>query len=147
MKKFLLMALLFTGANASASLPADPSTYDGDYDVEIKIGDRVFHDFLRLAGRDEPIQAFTFHGPLAGSMTLPGVFTAPIEGTGTCFVAQSFCGFEFTIHTQENGQPLVVTYSMNDFNSRDLLGARTFQGEARLEDGTVFGQLTATKVR
>lgn len=136
---------------ASTSLAQTPNAValDGDYKVELTIGDKVFIDHMTLKGKDSPIEITKFQGDITGSMTVPGMFTSPLEGSGYCTKRGFVCRMDFAIEANENGQKYKVKYSLNmgQLNFRKAFRGEgvVFNGSAYLEDGKLLGHYTATK--
>ncbi len=113
--KYLLQLSFFLTAFVAFSFThaAEEKTLDGTYDVELTIGDKVFHDILEVHGKTEPIRVVNFGSyDLDGTMTVPGAFTAPIVGTATFRIGWSgpTARFNFSIVANENGQQYNVYY-------------------------------------
>lgn len=127
-----------------------PKVVDGDYRVELTIGDKVFVDQMTLKGQDRPMALQDFQGEFVGSMTVPGVFTSPLIGSGYCTDRGPVCNLGFSIVANENGQTYQVNYTAvvdaNSFNNyRQGLGPLIIRGTATLENGSVLGDYVAIK--
>jgi hypothetical protein len=124
-------------------------TLDGDYKVELTIGDKVFTDFMTLLGKNSPIEITDFQGDIAGLMTVPEMFTSSIRGSGYCADTKTICSMYFTIEANENGEKYKVNYSMDlsGTNYRKAVSGEgiVFTGSAYLADGKLLGFYTATK--
>jgi len=110
----------------------------GRYDMEIKIGEKVFHDILDIQSLSETdIQK----GSFKGTLTVPGVFTADLEKTS--YFIMFWAGIvriNFEIVAKENDKEFRVKYSAEKNNNGDVL-----IGNATLEDGSLLGTFTAIK--
>lgn len=144
---FAVVSLLASGAMAQTPKAV---TLDGDYKVELTIGDKVFIDYMTLMGKDSPIEITNFQGDIAGFMTVPGIFTSSLKGSGYCTELSSVCSMHFTIEANENGQKYKVNYSLDlsRTNFRKALSGEGIvsTGSAYLEDGKFLGYFTATKL-
>lgn len=123
--------------NDGCLCPSDNQTsekaLDGTYDVELTIGDKVFHDILEMRGQKGPINIRRFGtDELAGTMNVPGAFSVPITGTVSFHFGWPglTAGFNFSIVADENGQKYKVYYegmiggNMND-TLDDFLAGRS----------------------
>lgn len=144
---FAIVSLLF--ASGAMAQTRKAVTLDGDYKVELTIGDKVFTDYMTLMGKTNPIEITDFQGDIAGLMTVPEMFTSSIRGSGYCAEAKTICSMYFTIEANENGQKYKVNYSMDlsGTNYRKAISGEgiVFTGSAYLADGKLLGYYTATK--
>lgn len=145
-----LFSTLFLVATSAFAQSAKPVILDGDYRVELKIGSNVFQDQMTLKGKEKPIEIAGFEGDLAGTMTVPGMFTSAIEGSGVCTGQDQTCTLQFTIEANENGGTYKVKYTaiLSPENFTKASGGEvpvTLTGAASLEDGTLLGEFVATK--
>ena len=116
----------------------------GKYDMEIKIGDRIFHDILHITSSTENSHNNQV-GSFIGTLEVPGVFTAELEKatyqialqTGTVYI-------QFEILAQENGKEFRVKYSAakNKISNVDRI-----TGKAMLENYEFLGTFTAIKIK
>lgn len=98
-----------TSQNTRAS-----KTLDGIYDVELTVGDKVFHDVLEMHGKDGTSIPIKFgRTEVEGTMTVPGVFVAPIKGSITFRITWpgTFASIQFDLVAVEGGQPYNVYYT------------------------------------
>ena len=135
--------LLFLVFNLFAFVCAAQDYADlvGKYDMEIKIGEKTFHDVLHI---EEVIEKKPFlNGIFKGTLTVPGVFTAKLENTSYSMSlwAGTF-GMYFEILAQENGQSFRVKYSAGK-----TIGDEILTGFATLEDGSRLGDFIAKKIK
>ena len=143
----LTMAMvLATASQVKASGPA----LDGKYLMELKIGDRIFIDHLDLQGMEGAIHLRTFNGGIAGAITVPGIFTAPLSGQANCSESSSSCELNFVINAYEGGKYYKVFYQAeltNENYLRALSGKfpPVLTGTASLEDGQLLGPFEAIK--
>ncbi|WP_374035155.1 hypothetical protein ACES2I_04975 [Bdellovibrio bacteriovorus] len=140
--------LLFTCHGVSQTIT--PKVVDGDYRVELTIGDKVFIDQMTLQGKDKPMALQEFQGEFVGTMIVPGSFTSPITGSGYCTYEGPQCDLNFSIVANENGQSYKVNYTakvdaQNYKKYQSDIGPLIITGIATLEDGSVLGEYTATK--
>ena len=149
MKIFIILTLLL----AAFALKAEPfpvQNLDGHYTMDLVIQNKVFHDQFILSGLNGPIDMRTFGGPLAGSITVPGVFSAPLTGNGNCSLWGSFCNFNFSIVAKENGQEFNVFYKIQLSHQvyLDILTGKspvTFEGDAFLDNQQPLGHFKAVR--
>lgn len=140
--------LLFTCHGMSQTIT--PKVVDGDYRVELTIGDKVFIDEMTLKGKEKPMDLGEFQGEFVGIMIVPGAFTSPITGSGYCTSRDQLCALNFSIVANENGQSYKVNYTakvdaQNYKKYQSDTGPLIITGTATLEDGSVLGEYTATK--
>lgn len=145
-----LFTTLFLVASSALAQSTKPVILDGDYRVELKIGSNVFQDQMTLQGKEKPIEIAGFDGDIAGTMTVPGMFTSPLEGIGVCTSQDQTCRLQFTIEANENGGTYKVKYTavLGPENFTKASGGETpvtLTGAASLEDGTLLGEFVATK--
>lgn len=146
-------ALILTGAmvTAAATLAkANEPVLDGKYRMELKIGDRVFVDQMDLQGQGKPLLLRAFDGTIAGTITVPGVFTSDLNGQGQCSESSSSCELNFVINAHEGGRDYKVLYHAEltrENYLRALSGKHqpVLTGTASLEDGQPLGPFVAIK--
>lgn len=145
-KLFLMVTLISQFASASAML-------DGAYVMKLKIGDKIFEDQLSIKAEqpERTIDVTSYNGGLIGELTVPGMFTSPVNGKAICLNFESLCKLNFEITANENGQSYKVFYE-GSVTGRDYHLIRHgrikphFSGQATLEDGRVLGAFVAEQV-
>lgn len=126
------------------------SYLDGQYAVNLKIGDHTFRDEMELKAVSGLISLEAFSGSIAGTMTVPGVFSVPLTGMAHCESQKSSCQVQFTIQAKEGGQTYNVHYraELSGDNYTKAIGGQTppvLTGSAFLDDGGVMGNFEAIK--
>lgn len=120
------------------SSPKSSLQIDGIYKMEVKIGEKIFTDLVQLKTEE--------NNKLNGTVTLPGLFTAPLHGTYSYNEKNKTGNIEFKISTLEKGKKLEVLYTGIFITRTD--SRIEFQGEAKdLSDGSVFGKNLGTSTR
>lgn|GEM_PF-3597380 len=120
----------------------------GVYDVELTINGKVFQDVMVIEN-EKVMRLNSFQGPLKGSMEVPTIFKAPIDGIGVCSIwGNMSCSFSFFIMAKERGQEFRVNYEMIMegevfINALTQNGPIIFTGQASLSDGEILGTLIA----
>ena len=128
-----LITLAYPFAQASPSL-------DGFYEMKLTIGDKVFIDELHLLGESRPLD-YEFSGNIIGSVSVPGVFTAPLYGTATCsHMWANECLLVFKITATENDKNFKVYYE-----AKIDIALQTLKGEAYLDNRTLLGSFVGFK--
>ena len=121
----------------------------GTYRMEIRIGERDFTDILVIKG-DRELAVSGHSGPITGTLEVPGVFIAALEGGSFCLGAWvAKCRLEFAIVARENGEDFKVHYRAQLANYFEAYGgaAAILKGHATLENGALLGNFTATQQR
>ena len=148
-KALILTAAMIVLGMATQAKATEP-VLDGHYRMDLKIGDRVFVDQLDLRGEGQPLSLRSFVGPIAGLVTVPGIFSSALTGQGQCSEKTSSCTFDFVIVAHEGGQDYKVLYhaELTPENYLKALSGKNppvLSGAASLEDGQVLGPFEAIK--
>lgn len=134
-----LTSSLFAGAQA---LPEN--SLNGTYDMQLAIGDTVFNDIMVIEGLEVVTGSYFFKPQkFSGSITVPGIFTAPMENANLrCNPWSGGCDMYFEILAKENGKEFKVYYSIyfDFFVTPDVL-----EGKASLENNVHLGNFIAKK--
>lgn len=146
--KMIVVVILFLGAVVQAD-QFDP-VLDGHYSMKLKVGDKIFDDEMEFRGADRPIRLRDGGGRVQGSITVPGVFTSPLEGHGFCSTWGSQCHLIFTIVAREQGQTYKVRYEalLEIDNYLKVLNQGhqpILTGSAYFENGQVLGTFEAIR--
>lgn len=147
--KTLILAMAMVLA-ATSQVKAEGPVLDGKYLMELKIGDRVFIDHMDLQGQEGSIHLQAFNGGITGTITVPGIFTAHLNGQGNCSESSSSCELNFVINAHEGGKYYKVFYHAK-LTNEDYLRALSrkappvLTGTASLEDGQLLGPFEAIK--
>lgn len=126
-------------------------TVDGNYKMKLKIGDKFYDDVMELHGKDFEISAMKYQGKLKGSITVPNVFKADLEGFGDCSYEALVCKFNFEIMARENGDEYKVIYqaTLSGLDYKNFVRGATksvrLTGTAATADGIVFGTFEAIR--
>jgi hypothetical protein len=110
---------------------------DGTYDMQITIGEEVFNDVVEL--KTEPLNIQ--RAALSGALTVPGVFTSPLDGEAHYAFWAALFTFRFSITADENGQKFKVHYR-GQFESDNTT---RMTGTAFLDGDKLLGHFTAVK--
>ncbi len=152
MKTFrLIQAIGFSLALIlTAQAQATDHGLDGNYEVHLKVGDRIFLDQMEIKGKDGEIKLQSFHGSITGTMTVPGNFTSPLSGEGHCSEKDSLCELDFDIDAHEQGQAYKVHYQakIQGAHYQKVVADEAtpvLTGTATLEDGQLLGTFEATR--
>lgn len=147
----LILLLLIPSFAPAQSLASKAADLAGIYEMALVIGEKTFHDTLIIEST-QPMPIDTYSGELQGSITVPNVFSAPLQGNANCLLFRlSKCTLNFEILADENGHQFKVFYKaeLKGYNYYDSLfngGAPILIGEAALENGELLGRFTAKKV-
>lgn len=98
------------------------------YLLPTRIGDKMFNDILIFDTTGYR------KGELTGSLTVPGVFTAPIIN-GRMRMTWAGVSYEFSIKAIENGQETMIHYEAGYLHDGNL----KMHGSLRSEDGSLVG--------
>ena len=101
------------------------------YRLETKIGDRVFYDILTID------DAYNIS---KGTLTVPGVFTAPLINTSTKFT-WGVIFYDFDVIVRKSNEEYIVTYSL----------LNSYQGEFEMrgtlkKDGKQIGTIKGINI-
>ena len=101
------------------------------YRLETKIGDRVFYDILTIE------DVFNIS---KGTLTVPGVFTAPLINTSTKFT-WGVIFYDFNVIVRESNEEYIVNYSL----------INSYQGEFEMrgtlkKDGKQIGTIKGINI-
>lgn len=140
MKKQLLIIVGLLGLCPHTYATEDIAQLIGKYDMELKVGETIFHDVLDI---QEVKNDNAGGGTFRGTLTVPGVFTATLENAEYALNSHSFSvvlTLSFEIKANEHGSQFQVRY----------VGSLTYDeiimGEARLEDGSLLGKFMAKRI-
>ena len=89
------------------------------------------------------------NGSFAGTLTVPGVFTAELEKTSyTIMFWADIVQINFEIVAKENGKEFRVRYNaVQNIEQDSRSGHQTLNGTATLEDDTILGTFVAIKIK
>lgn len=123
MKKFAFFVFLLMSSSVFA---------EDIYRLKVTIGENVFSDIFIYEGCIMPKQ-------VKGSMTVPGVFTSPLED-GKCSYTWNGEHVSFKIKVRENGQEYYMYYALS-INNKSLGGVMRKDGEivGSIEGELIFG--------
>lgn len=152
MKIFIFLYTLTAIIQSKAALP-DPETLtlDGHYQMDLTIKDKIFKDEMVLKGLKGPINYLNYIGAIAGSISVPGVFTSEIEeGTANNTGWGSHVNIDFKITANENGKQFKVHYigRVKRVDYSAILTKKipiTIYGEAYLDNNELLGTFKAVK--
>ncbi|WP_413944308.1 hypothetical protein [Bdellovibrio sp. HCB-162] len=145
--KYLLCSLmsLLPGIASAHVLPR----LDGNYQMKLTIGEHLFLDQMKLKGQQSPLHLYRFNGNIVGTITVPGIFSSPLNGTAQCSRKTSSCNLQFEILAVEGGRSYKVIYKaqMAPENFKKALHGETpvLTGSAYLESGELLGNFIATR--
>jgi hypothetical protein len=101
----------------------------GIYEVEMRIGDKVYQDVLILGPEGSEI---------VGTFTVPGAFTAPLKGV-MYMPGWASSHLSFTIEADEGKGRFEVRFRGAIYPDKP----NELAGEAKLADGSLLGTFTA----
>ena len=144
----------FCDQNSSAQAPT-VNYLDGEYDMEIRINNKIFHDRVIIQGAAHSLK-MDLNGAfdIKGSVEVVNGFLAPLVGKATCFKdwLGSTCQINFEITATENGQKFKVRY-FGEFPFRTYQAIKSFkiepsfEGSAELENGKILGNFKASIIK
>lgn len=125
-------------------------TLDGNYKMDLLIGQKTFHDLMELRGRDQKIDVLKFHGKIIGKIIVPGNFEAELEGFGECSYEKLNCKFNFEITARETEEYKVIyEANLSGLDYKNFVRGATpvvrLTGSASTADGNVFGTFKAER--
>lgn len=102
------------------------------YRLETKIGDRVFYDLLSFEDANNKT--------MKGTLTVPGVFTAPLINTSMKF-SWDVIYYDFDVLVRESGEEYKVSYSLRE----SYLGESGMKGTLN-KDGKQLGTIKGINI-
>ena len=135
--KIGFIALVFMLLLSHLARANEFSFIDGDYDMQLRIGETTFNDEVALVTR----KIHFMKAELTGSVTVPDVFKSELTGKVQYAVWAGIYFINFTILARENGQEFKVHYK-GQFNTANIT---QMEGTATLEDGKLLGNFIAVK--
>lgn len=138
MKTIFLAALCLLGPDAFAheirgecALHAMFEGVPGNYDAGLQIGNKLFHDQLRITGMTHHPGMLGFREFLTGEYSVPGIFTVPIEdGVVESTDGRDGMRISFRISAREKGETYPVFYEVNaDINKVCLMHGTAYLDE------------------
>lgn len=140
----------------SSNQTAPPVNYlDGEYDMQLRISNKLFHDKVVIQGvPDSILLSENGNFEITGTVEVQNSFIAPLSGHATCFGQSTLraCQVNFEITAKENGQEFLVQY-FGQLSARSYLDTLNFkiepvlEGQAKLENGNPLGAFKAIRIK
>lgn len=134
MQKYIVLIFGLLVMSAAQAAPGA----DDIFRIDLTIGTAKFEDILVIKGLNTPQQS--------GTMTVPGVFTVPIENLDSRMTGWGKFSASFEIHATENGRVMHLKYQYSYYEFSEPTPRLNAGTLTDLDTGKVIGTFTGRRL-